>query len=116
MSIPSTATLKGFTLVELLIVITISSMAVALVGGIGVQEFKKYQVKAEQLELTSLLNQISHKAFIYEMPMQLKFKNSEVLVKAENNKKIEQISFQYIRFADTSLSVNKQGFYSQKQP
>lgn len=56
---------RGFTLVELLIVLTIMGLLVGLVGGVGVNRFEKARAQEEWLIVERLVRGLAFEAFAH---------------------------------------------------
>lgn len=101
----------GFTLVELLIVLSITMLATALVGGLTLDSVNKYQTKAEMLELQQIFKKASDMAFVDENHIAITLQNSElILTNADNRRQVFQ--FEHIKFNNQTVNINVLGVFS----
>jgi prepilin-type N-terminal cleavage/methylation domain-containing protein len=111
---------RGFSLIELLIVMSISLSLVALVAGLTIDSSQKYKVKAEKLALQSLFRKISSFAFISESNLAIEVTRNKITLKRngdlqEGSKSIIlQEDFDSIQFEPVTFSVNQLGVFQLK--
>jgi prepilin-type N-terminal cleavage/methylation domain-containing protein len=104
---------KGFTLVELLIVMAIVGTLLSLVGPLAIDALSKAQARAELLSLKTWLRYQGQKAFITGQEIQLSFngkavtRNNSVL-----NVKAESKQFEYLFFQPQLIIFNSHGISS----
>lgn len=101
----------GFSLIELLVVITIISSLGALVGPSLFKQVNKIQVASDEKKLLQILKQLSHKAFLSgkSITIQLKRKKLEYFYSDEPEKHAQK-DFTFIQFSDQTLRLNENGF------
>ncbi|WP_293748932.1 type II secretion system protein [uncultured Paraglaciecola sp.] len=110
---PSINNLKGFTLVELLIVMTIVGTLLSLVGPLAIDSLSKAQARAELLSLKTWLRFQSHKAFITGQEIQLSFKGKAVFqIKPTQNTQIKIKQFEYVFFQPQLITFSSNGISS----
>lgn len=105
---------SGFTLVELMIVMVIGAMLTALVGGLSVDNYRKYQLKGEELELISFLKQSSNKAFLYEQSLTVNTTDNQIILSKPDKKSVSNIQFAYLTLDSGTFSINRYGTFSQQ--
>lgn len=99
---------SGFTLVELLVVVTISMVAIGLVGGLTVDAYAKYNAKAELLEVERIILQASVFSFIANGRVTVELNDNEIDV-VFDGKKMTSKTFEYLRFGETEVPFNRMG-------
>lgn len=105
---------RGFTLIELMIVMVIMMSVVALVGGLGVDLVAKYKIKAEEKALYSLTRQISQSAFLKEHLLIVTFAGKEVRVSSVSSQSnAASHTFSFLEFAEQEIRFNTQGLPNQ---
>ena len=96
---------RGFTLVELLVVITISMTLIGLIGGLSLDAYKKYQSKAELKTLQNIVAKVSAETFVREVDATLVLERETLLVK-RNEEIVFQTTFDYIDFPSNKILFN----------
>lgn len=103
----------GFTLVELLVVMTISMIAIGLVGGLSVDGYTKYQAKSEFMQLKALVLKVGMESFIQEKRILIGFEDRE-LVLSSGGRKVFTQTFEYLEFPKSVITYGKRGYPSEK--
>lgn len=102
---------KGFTLIELMVVMAIVALLVGLVGPMTMQQLDKAQAKAELLNLKRELVAVSQRAFFSDMQLTAKLAGKELNVFAEDNQTIiYNKNFDYLFFQPQEIVFNNIGF------
>jgi len=102
---------KGFTLIELTVVMAIVALLVGLVGPMTVQQLDKAQAKAELLNLKRELVAISQRAFFSDSQLTAKLVGKELNVfTADTETVIYHKTFDYLFFQPQEVVFNKIGF------
>ena len=65
--------IKGFTLIELMVVMAIMSVAFSLIGPNLMKVYEKAKYQSESIELREILKRISNKAFLNGRAVSLEF-------------------------------------------
>lgn len=99
---------SGFTLVELLVVMTIIVTATGLAGGLVVNGVAKFQTKAELQELEQIFIRASTKAFIAEKRLSIELSDRRVRIYSDESLAMES-TFDHVLFNSLSIKVNKLG-------
>lgn len=99
----------GFTLVELLVVMTISMIAIGLVGGLSVDGYTKFQAKSEFMQLKDLILKVNMESFVKEKSIDITFSDKKVEINSAGNTPTIYV-FDYLSFPKTSVSFSKKGF------
>ena len=102
---------SGFTLIELMIVMSIVALLIAIVGPLAIKSLEKAQAKQELLTLKIWLKQISYRAYIGGQNLQLSLSGKRVQLKTSDGENlIKQEEFDYLFFQPQQLSFNNRGF------
>ena len=102
----------GFTLIELMIVLTIVGVLMTMVGPLAVQSVEKAQAKQEMLSLKNLLRKVSAKAFNTGNEYRVILSGKQVtLYLADNEEKPQELfEFEYLFFQPQKLYYSNKGF------
>ena len=104
---------RGFTLIELIIVMSIVALLVAIVGPMTMNSLEKAQAKSELLVLKSWIKKVSYRAYISGQQLDLIFKDNKVVLKLKATEQvIKNHDFEYIHFQPQTLRFNNKGFVS----
>jgi prepilin-type N-terminal cleavage/methylation domain-containing protein len=105
----STTLTDGFTLVELLIVMSIVGTLLSLVGPLAIDSLSKAQARSEVLTLRNWINYQSQRAFITgtDVQLQLLGKTAELTLSPTQKTTRE---FEYVLFKDQTILLSKHGF------
>jgi prepilin-type N-terminal cleavage/methylation domain-containing protein len=101
----------GFTLVELLVVMTIALTAVTLVSGLAIDSQQKFKVKAETLSLRGIFRKISNTAFILEASLDIVVKAERIQLLTEDESLIFEQRFEQLSFTPIRFNVNELGVF-----
>ncbi len=102
---------SGFTLIELMIVMSIVALLMGMVGPLAINSLEKAQAKQEMLSLKNWFRKISARAFHTGQVhiVELAGKKVTLLVEGIDNP-IETTSFESLFFQPQQLHYNKKGF------
>jgi len=117
---------KGFTLIELMVVMSIVALLLTMVGPLAINAVDKANAKQEMLTMKNWLRKISYRAFATGNAYQLKLagKKAELFAiesEMEQSDEIQQLSplithtFESLFFQPQILTYNKNGFVSPTQ-
>lgn len=106
--------MPGFTLVELLIVMLIISLGVSLVGGFSIDSYSKFQVTAEQKQLSQAIRKLKRDAFSMEQKITLRFSDNNLMIEMPGIS-TSQVQFVYLDFPEQRLQISKLGLIEPKQ-
>jgi prepilin-type N-terminal cleavage/methylation domain-containing protein len=102
---------KGFTLVELLIVMAIMSLILSIVGPLTVKMVDKAQAQSELITLKNAIHKLSYKAFASATPYTLTLNSKILRLESErSNPSIHR--FEYLSFSDQVITFNSRGYPS----
>ncbi|MEW6989430.1 type II secretion system protein [Colwelliaceae bacterium 6441] len=104
---------KGFTLIELMIVMSIMALLMGLVGPMMMNSLEKAQAKQELLTAKQWFKKISYRAFSSGEILYLELKGKKaVLYSKDNNKKniIHTELMTYVFFQPQLMTYNTKGF------
>ncbi|BDX07693.1 pilus assembly FimT family protein [Planctobacterium marinum] len=99
---------SGFTLVELLVVMTIIITATGLAGGLVVDGVTKFRAKAEIQDLEQTFILASSKAFVLEKRLSIKLSENQMQIYSGKSQVFEK-TFNYLMFSETDFNVNRLG-------
>jgi prepilin-type N-terminal cleavage/methylation domain-containing protein len=102
---------KGFTMMELMVVMAIMGGLMALVGPALMNSYQKMQVQSETRKLRQSLSKVSYKAFLAGKPITIELTASTLkyFYTSEPQKKHSQ-QYQHIYFETQTLAINANGF------
>ena len=114
---------KGFTLIELMVVMSIVALLLTMVGPLAINAVDKANAKQEMLTMKNWLRKISYRAFTTGTAYQLKLagKKAELFAiesEMEQSDERQQLSplithtFESLFFQPQVLTYNKNGFVS----
>lgn len=98
----------GATLLELLVVITIMTTLIGLVGGTMVESVDKAAAQTELISVYSLLKVAGTRAFSSGNPVTLKFDGSDVGILAGDDL-LPRIVFEHLQFSEQMVRFNRNG-------
>ena len=99
---------QGFSLIELLVVITIMMSVIGLVGGGVVKSVQKTEAQTEVISLYSLIKKTGVKAFASGTSLTLLFSGSDVVFVSNGREEVKQV-FQHLQFSRQSIVFNRNG-------
>ncbi len=104
---------KGFTLIELIIVMSIVVLLTTMVGPLAIRNLEKAQAKSELLSLKNWIDKISYRAYISSQKLDLIFRGKQVVLQSHDNTQIiKNQQFEFLFFQPQTLSFNRKGFVS----
>jgi prepilin-type N-terminal cleavage/methylation domain-containing protein len=101
---------KGFTLIELMVVLAIISVAYSLVGPNLFNTYKKMQGQAELKEFKDTLNKISYKSFINAREVVLQLNDRSVKYRYIDEPKFITMTMEYVSFPKQEIIFSSAGF------
>lgn len=105
---------RGFTLVELLVVMAIVGTLLSLVGPLAIDSLSKAQARTELLGLQTWLKYQSKKAYVTGQPIKLNFNGKQVFQSNLNNQtNILLRNFDYVFFQPQLVTVDTHGMASE---
>lgn len=103
----------GFTLIELMIVMSIVALTLSLVGPLAIDSLDKARARSELVTLKNWMRYQSHKAFINGYDRQFLFVNKRILtIERGSQKEVELRRFDYLTFPSQRLDISKRGIAS----
>jgi len=111
MSSPSSKP-KGFTLIELMIVMSIVALLMGMVGPLAINSLEKAQAKQEMLSLKNWFRKISARAFNTGQAHVVKLAGKQVILYIEDNEQqpIENVTFESLFFQPKLLHYSSKGY------
>jgi prepilin-type N-terminal cleavage/methylation domain-containing protein len=108
---------SGFTLIELMIVMSIVALLMGMVGPLAINSLEKAQAKQEMLTVKNWLRKVSYRAFTTgtEHIVKLSGKNIILQIKGDAELPIENKTFESLFFQPQELRYSQKGFVSPKQ-
>lgn len=113
---------KGFTLIELMVVMAIVALLLTMVGPLAMSAVDKANAKQEMLTIKNWLRKISYRAFATGNSYQLKLsgKKAELFINVENSSLLDEQpntalithNFETLFFHPQILTYNAKGFVS----
>ncbi|TMP45682.1 hypothetical protein CWB96_10890 [Pseudoalteromonas citrea] len=115
---------KGFTLIELMIVMAVTAMLISFVGPFAIKNYERVQIKEEQLALVNWVDAQSYRSFALGRKGVFNFSHNDVTFVLESKVDDTQPfsdeiqiqipsykkSFKYLAFQPQQLKVNAFGF------
>lgn len=128
----SSQTTKGFTLLELLIVMLLMSLSVSLVGPSLLNQIEKSRINSEIGVFQKQISLLQQRAYLSKSPLWLKLEGKRVLVfngrselisnttMSTNTRKSDSSSsvfyeFEWLFFAPVKLEINQHGVITPQQ-
>jgi prepilin-type N-terminal cleavage/methylation domain-containing protein len=105
---------KGFTLVELLIVMTIVGTLLSLVGPLAIDSLSKAQARSEVLTLRNWVNYQSQRAFVTGADVQVRLFGKVAELTSESTLKNTK-EFEYLSFPPQVIVLTQHGFIEPKK-
>tara|TARA_R110002167_G_scaffold366448_1_gene597402 strand:- start:23939 stop:24391 length:453 start_codon:yes stop_codon:yes gene_type:complete len=105
---------EGFTLIELMIVMSIVALLMGMVGPLAINSLEKAQAKQEMLSINNWLRKIAFRAFSTGHQHIVNFSGKNVVLYSKGKEKeiIENKSFQTLFFQPQQLIYTSKGFVS----
>ena len=102
---------SGFTLIELMVVMTIITLLIGLGGPLAINSLDKAQAKSEILTLKNRLRKISYRAYILQSSAEVTFKGKEITISYNgSNSQPITITNEVLFFNEQVLYFNNYGF------
>lgn len=101
--------LKGFTLIEMLIVMSIMAVVMSLVGPLTIEFINKSQAQSEFISLKNQLKKISFLAFSSANEQKVILRNSSLIVSSTTSSP-KTIIFTHLRFPEQQVNFNASGY------
>jgi prepilin-type N-terminal cleavage/methylation domain-containing protein len=104
----------GFTLIELMIVMSIVALLMGMVGPLAINSLESAQAKQEMLTVKNWLRKVSARAFSTGQAhvVKLSGKNVQLYVKDNEQNLIENKTFESLFFQPQLVNYSKKGFVS----
>ncbi|WDE00519.1 type II secretion system protein [Thalassomonas actiniarum] len=107
---------SGFTLIELMIVMSIVALLMGMVGPLAIQNLEKAQSKSELMSVKNWLKQVSFQAYISGQELKLVLKGKEAkLVKTDSEEVLTDVTFEFLFFQPQTLNFNNKGYVTPTQ-
>lgn len=104
----------GFTLIELMIVMSIVALLMGMVGPLAINSLERAKAKQEMLTVKNWLRKVSSRAFSTGQAhvVKLSGKNVQLYVKGDEKNLIENKTFESLFFQPQLVNYSKKGFVS----
>ncbi|WP_035476736.1 prepilin-type N-terminal cleavage/methylation domain-containing protein [Aliagarivorans taiwanensis] len=108
---------SGFSLIELLVVLSLMGLGAALVGPATLNQVARAEAQAELNRLKSSLRGMSHRAFTRSGEVAVQLYNNQLgYIDLVSGSEISRQSFEYIGFPhEQSVTFNRNGYPSPEQ-
>lgn len=111
MRLSSTQLNNGFTLIELIMVLSIVSLLLAVVAPISINAVDKTQAKTELLSTTKWIKNIGFQAFVEQQQFTLELNGNTLNLYREPNKQlIKTKTLESLTFTQQWVNFNANGF------
>ncbi|MDX2370003.1 MAG: type II secretion system protein [Colwellia sp.] len=103
---------SGFTLIELMVVMSIVALLMTMVGPLAINAVDKANAKQEMLTIKNWLRKVSYRAFYtgQEYTIKLAGKEVQLFYRYEQITAITKIEFETLFFQPQTLNYNNRGF------
>jgi len=102
---------KGFTLIELIIVLSIVGLLLAIVAPISIKAVDKTEAKTELLSTTKWIKNIGFQAFIEQQNYALELNGNTLnLYKKPSNELVKTKTLESLNFTQQWVNFNANGF------
>jgi prepilin-type N-terminal cleavage/methylation domain-containing protein len=109
----------GFTLIEILVTLTLLALVLGLVAPMGVRSFERAEAKSEAILLQRYLLTARERAYSLGRPLSLTFEGTQVSMRFTPDPKFTQtpepvkpLKFDYLFFQPQEIQLNELGFVS----
>ena len=103
------SSVNGFTLIELITVISIMAIVLALVGPLTVNFVEKAQAQTEYIQLKNSLKKLSFTSFASSTTYGITFEGSSVIVN-KADKFVSKKTFDYLSYTKQKVLFNANGY------
>ena len=100
---------KGFTLIELITVLSIMAIGLTLVGPLTINFIDKAQAQSEFISLKNNLKKISFNAFANATGHTLLFEGRQLIIMPLNGTE-KKMTFEYLNFDKQQVLINARGY------
>lgn len=97
---------KGFTLIEVLVVLIIAAAGISLVAPPLAETYDKIKINAEEQRLLSLIEATGMRSFLRQTDMTIELEDNRFGFKDQD----VRIEFEYLRFPKAAIRFNGNGF------
>jgi len=102
---------NGFTLIELITVMSIMVIILSLVGPLTIKFIDKAQAQSEFITLKNSLKKVSYLSFASATPQMLTFENKQLIISKPNTEN-KKFTFKFLTFSPQKISFNSRGYTS----
>lgn len=102
--------LRGFSLIELMIVIVLMSLLAAIVAPLTFRQLDRAKAKTEYLVFRNTLKSLSAKAFTQGLSYEIKMAGNSYTARSVLGQRVYQL--EYLTLPNKSFSINRNGYPS----
>ncbi|WP_337879027.1 prepilin-type N-terminal cleavage/methylation domain-containing protein [Rheinheimera sp.] len=99
---------RGFTLIELMVVLIISSLLLSLVGPLALERIDAYRAKKELLDIRQKIRDVSNLAYVSGQLYQVQMQGTELSIKSASQQ--SSYVYEFISAEDLYVNFNRNGF------
>ncbi|WDE13265.1 pilus assembly FimT family protein [Thalassomonas haliotis] len=100
----------GFTLIELMVVMSIVALLMGMVGPLAINSLEKAQAKQEMLSLKNWFRKVSARAFNTGQQHTIKLTGKQVALYVNKQGPVESVRFEFLFFQPQTLHFSTKGF------
>jgi len=105
----SSQRLRGFSLIELLIVLTIMMTLLGLVGGNVIESVERTRAQAEVVSFYELLKKCGITAFASGQPLVAALSGNTVIIDVSSTNQLREVRYEYLDFEDHQVTFYRNG-------
>lgn len=106
--------MKGFSLIELTIVMLLSSLLLAVVGPFGAKQLESFERKEEINHLSEVIQYAKSKAFLTSTPYSIILSGADISIKSNKGVMLVR-TYKHISFNDANIKVSSAGYIVQQE-
>jgi prepilin-type N-terminal cleavage/methylation domain-containing protein len=102
--------IKGFSLIELIVVMAIMAVLMALTGGLATNNISKRDRLVEIEKVAQIFKRLSYQAYYTGYDIEVRLTGNTFIVNSHNQRKV--VEFKQLNFIDTTYMVSTKAFVS----
>jgi len=108
---------RGFSLIELMVVLAITAILLSLTGGVLQRNIAQQERIVELEKINQLIHKLSYQAYYGAGPYNLRFQENKILIlnatnTVENDLPNNEIAFEHLTFVSQDYTVSSKGVVS----